>query len=82
MALSMRLLEYTMMFMVVSASLSALCMGYVWRKRRVSSRTRIWWSLVSLIPLVGPLFCLAFYDPPTPQAPADQAQRTDGDSLG
>lgn len=53
--------------LILSGLVSLACIIYVWRKPgRVAEK--IFWSVVLLVPVLGPLFLGAFYRSPTVQA--------------
>ena len=44
------------------------CIIWLWRKAD-SAKKKVYWSFIAAIPLIGPIFLGAFYDPPSPLPP-------------
>jgi hypothetical protein len=57
----MTFFDYLLCAIVVAVSLA--CLGHLWlRNAHQSSARKVLWSLLALLPLVGPLLYGAFYD--------------------
>lgn len=63
-------------------AVSILLLGVVWtRGRAASSATRAFWSLVVLVPVIGWVFFLCFFNPPSVQ-PKELQGRFSGRGVG
>jgi hypothetical protein len=49
----------------------------IWRERGRSRGTRLVWTAITLVPLVGLVAFLVWRDPPPPNDPTDRPSRND-----
>ncbi len=66
-------------FLAVSAVFTVVCWVALWRgpDRLIS---KVVWTLVSAVPVLGPLLFAGVHDPPSVQPEVDQAQGRDWDT--
>ena len=55
-------LQHLVVFGVVEA-LSVACAMHLWRRRDPRVARRVWWTLITLTPILGPLFYGSAYKP-------------------
>jgi hypothetical protein len=60
---------------------SVLCALHLWTKAPGSAAKKTLWTVVVLVPIMGPLFYGAIYDPPSEQDDDLRAGETDTDDA-
>ncbi len=63
----------------VLEAVGALCVVHLWRRASGSAPKKAFWTVVVLVPVIGPLFYGALYEAPSVQ---DEDQRAAEDDRG
>lgn len=71
--------EAALVLLVAVELVAILAVVRIWRQQGRSRASRLAWSLITLIPLVGIIAYAVLYDPPPPHGPTDRPPKKSWD---